>query len=160
MSTQVECPRQSFCTQSIMTDAATGQELAKCLKEIVEDCQLELKKMKSCVTDGAGAMIGRHNGMAAIIKREVPDLINIHCVCHRLPLACADASKELNYIKKVEGLLLQVWKLYEYSFPQENSKVCCCAVRATQSSAKRSALPSKEAHEEGEESSFKLLAFL
>lgn len=44
--------------------------------------------------------------MAAIIKREVPDLINIHCVCHRLALACADASKELNYIKKVEGLLL------------------------------------------------------
>jgi len=79
-----------------MTDAATGQELAKCLKKIVEDCQLELKKMKSCVTDGAGAMIGRHNGMVAIIKREVPDLINIHCVCHRLALACADASKELN----------------------------------------------------------------
>lgn len=40
---------------------------------------MELKKMKSCVTDGASAMIGRHNGMAAIIKRDVPDLINIHC---------------------------------------------------------------------------------
>lgn len=28
---------------------------------------------------------------------------------------CTDASKELNYIKKVEGLLLQVWKFYENS---------------------------------------------
>ena len=90
-------------------------------QKTVEDCQLELKKMKSCVTDGAGAMIGRHNGMAAIIKREVPDLINIHCVCHRLALACADASKELNYIKKVEGLLPQVWKFYEYS-PKKTAK--------------------------------------
>ena len=57
----------------------------------------------------------RSIAMAAIIKRDVPDLINIHCVCHRLALACAAASKELNYITKVEGLLLQVWKFYEYS---------------------------------------------
>ena len=101
-------PQRDFLHTEHMTNAATGQELAKCLKETVEDCLLELKKMKSCVTDGAGTMIGRQNGMAAIIKREVPDLINTRCVCHRLALACAHASKELNYIKKVEGLLLQV----------------------------------------------------
>ena len=82
---------------------------------------MKLNKMKSCVTDGAGAMIGRHNGMAAIVKRDVPDLINIHCVCHRLALACADASKELKYITKVEALLLQVWKFYEYS-PKKTAK--------------------------------------
>ena len=91
---------------------------------------MELKKMKSCVTDGAGAMIGRHNGMAANIKRDVPDLINIHCVCHRLALACADASKELSYIKKVESMvILRV-------FSQEDSKVCHCAGVATQSFTK------------------------
>ena len=114
-------PQTDFLHTQHMTNGATGEELAKCLKNIVQECQMELKKMKSCVTDGAGAMIGRHNGMAAIIKRDVPDLINIHCVCHRLALACADASKELSYIKKVEGLLLQVWKFYEYS-PKKTAK--------------------------------------
>ena len=114
-------PQTDFLHTQHMANGATGEELAKCLKNIVQECQMELKKMKSCVTDGAGAMIGRHNGMAAIIKRDVPDLINIHCVCHRLALACADASKELSYIKKVEGLLLQVWKFYEYS-PKKTAK--------------------------------------
>lgn len=114
-------PQTDFLHTQHMTNGATGEELAKCLKNIVQECQMELKKMKSCVTDGAGAMIGRHNGMAAIIKRDVPDLINIHCVCHRLALACAVASKELSYIKKVEGLLLQVWKFYEYS-PKKTAK--------------------------------------
>lgn len=114
-------PQTDFLHTQHMTNGATGEKLAKCLKNIVQECQMELKKMKSCVTDGAGAMIGRHNGMAAIIKRDVPDLINIHCVCHRLALACADASKELSYIKKVEGLLLQVWKFYEYS-PKKTAK--------------------------------------
>lgn len=66
-------------------------------------------------------MIGRHNGMAAILKRDVPDLINIHCVCHRLALAHADASKELSYIRKVEVLVLQVWKFYEF-FPKKTAK--------------------------------------
>ena len=108
-------PQTDFSHTEHMTDGATRQELAKCLKKVVQECQMKLKKMKSCVTDGAGAMIGRHNGMAAIVKKDVPDLINIHCVCHRLALACADASKELKYITKVEALLLQVWKLYEYS---------------------------------------------
>ena len=42
-------------------------------------------------------------------------------MCHRLALTCADASKELNYITKVEGLLLQVWKFYEYS-PKKTAK--------------------------------------
>ena len=114
-------PQTDFLHTEHMTDGATGQELAKCLKKVVQECQMKLNKMKSCVTDGAGAMIGRHNGMAAIVKRDVPDLINIHCVCHRLALACADASKELKYITKVEALLLQVWKFYEYS-PKKTAK--------------------------------------
>ena len=157
MSTRVESHRPTFLHTKHMTDTATGQELAKCLKKIVQECQMKLK-MKSCVTDGAGAMIGRHNGMAAIIKRAVPDLINIHCV----PQTCtclADASKELNYITKVKGLLLQVWKFYEYS-PQENSQVCCRARGTTQSSTKGATFSSQEANEEGKESSCKSLAVL
>lgn len=36
--------------------------------------------MKSCVSDGANAMLGAHNGMVAHIRKKVPDLVNIHCV--------------------------------------------------------------------------------
>lgn len=36
--------------------------------------------------------------VAAIIKRDVPDLLNIQCVCHKLALACADACRDLSYI--------------------------------------------------------------
>ena len=77
----------NFLRTEHMINAATGQDLAKYLKKIVQECQMKLK-MKSCVTDGAGAMIGRHNGMAAIIKRDVPDLINIHCVPQTCTYMC------------------------------------------------------------------------
>ena len=51
-------PQTDFLHTQHMTEAATGQELAKSLKNIIQECQMELKKMKSCVTDGASAMIG------------------------------------------------------------------------------------------------------
>lgn len=67
---------------------------------------MELKKMKSCVIDGVGVMIGRYNGMVVIIKRDVLDFINIYCVCYRFVFVCVVAFKELSYIKKVEGFFL------------------------------------------------------
>ena len=78
--------------------------------------------MKSCVSDGANAMLGAHNGMVAHIQKKVPDLVNIHCVCHRLALACVDTCKELTYLLTVERLLNQVWKFYDYS-PKKTAKL-------------------------------------
>lgn len=63
-------PQTDFLKTQHMTEAATGQELTKCPKNIVQDCQIDLKKMKSCDKDGVGATIGRHSEMAAMIKRD------------------------------------------------------------------------------------------
>lgn len=67
---------------------------------------MDLKKMKLLLI--ISAIVGRRNRMPAIMKKDVPDVLNIHCLCHRIALARKDASKELSYIKKVEGLLRQV----------------------------------------------------
>lgn len=57
-----------------------------------------------------------HNGIVANIQKNVTDLINIHCMCHRLALACVDTCKDLTYLLTVEKLLNQV------SYCQEESK--------------------------------------
>ena len=36
----------------------------------------------------------------------------MHCVCHRLALACAGVSDEKKYITQVKGVLLQLWKFF------------------------------------------------
>ena len=101
---------------------ATGKALAESLEGILEKCSLDISKMKSCVSDGANVMLGAHNGMVAHIRKKVPDLVNIHCVCHRLALACVDTCKELTYLLTVERLLNQVWKFYDYS-PKKTAKL-------------------------------------
>ena len=40
-------PQTNFLHTQHMTNGATEEELAKCLKNIVQECQMELKKMKS-----------------------------------------------------------------------------------------------------------------
>ena len=60
-------------------------------------------------------MVGKNNGVAAMLKRENPRLINVHCICHRLALACGDSNNELDYMLTIERLLLQLYKWLENS---------------------------------------------
>ena len=57
-----------------------------------------------------------NNDVAAILKRTVNSrLVSIHCICHRLALACTDTLGDVSYIKQVQLWLLQLWKLFENS---------------------------------------------
>jgi len=60
-------------------------------------------------------MVGKHNGVSALLKRENPRLINVHCICHRLALACGDSNNEVQYMLTIEHLLLQLYKWLENS---------------------------------------------
>ena len=41
--------------------------------------------------------------------------LNVHCICHRLALACGDANDEVSYIKTVEKILVQLWSFFKNS---------------------------------------------
>ena len=45
----------------------------------------------------------------------------MHCVCHRLALACTDTCQELKYIREVEDVLRQLW----YYFHNSPKKMAC-----------------------------------
>ena len=65
--------------------------------------------------DGASVMVGKENGVAAKLKREAKLLLNVHCICHRLALACGDANDQISYIKTVEKVLIQLWSFFHNS---------------------------------------------
>nr|XP_015918222.2 protein ZBED8-like [Parasteatoda tepidariorum] len=50
----------------------------------------------SVATDGAPAMVGRHRGFIAFLKREVPDILAVHCVIHRQHLVAKNLSDRLH----------------------------------------------------------------
>ena len=56
-------------------------------------------------SDGASVMVGRRGGVVALLKAEVPHLVDIHCLAHRLELGALDAIKENEDMKKVSDML-------------------------------------------------------
>ena len=58
-------------------------------------------------------MVGRKNDLVAKLKDVNLRLISVHFVCHNLALTCTDAKDDgnLKFIKEVETVVTQLWKL-------------------------------------------------
>ena len=69
-------------------------------------------------TDGASNMMGKNNGMCALLKRDHPEVMSVHCLNHRLELAFKDAIKVRVKAKydRLLTLLLGLHYLYEKSY--------------------------------------------
>ena len=85
------------------------------LVNMLDECNLLIQKLKSFVSDGANVMVGKNNGVAARLRRLNKLLLNFHCICHKLALACVDTEKDVAYIKEVAYTLSHAWNFFENS---------------------------------------------
>ena len=81
-----------------------------------QGCSLNAEKMTSFVSDETSVMTGRFDGVLQnSVKRLNKTLSSFHCICHRVVLACADASDDVSFIKDVEATLKHLWHFFENS---------------------------------------------
>ena len=66
---------------------ANAEVITDHILDTLKECHLELRNLKSFVSDGASVMTGEHNGVAARLKRVYQVLLNFHCMRHRSALA-------------------------------------------------------------------------
>jgi zinc finger MYM-type protein 1 len=71
-------------TGFIHADDLTGEGMAHLLIDFLGRMGLTLEYCRGQGYDGAAAMMGRFNGCQAVIKRQQPLAITIHCFNHRL----------------------------------------------------------------------------
>ena len=72
--------------------------------------------MVSLGADGASVMMGHKGGVAALLKADVPHLVEIHCVAHRLQLSVLDAIRDNSYISEFESGLKKLFSFYKASW--------------------------------------------
>ena len=65
--------------------------------------------------DGASVNMGCRGGIVAILRVEIPHLVEVHCVAHRLELSVLDACKEVSYVQIFEKIVKGVLKFYSHS---------------------------------------------
>ena len=95
--------------------SANAETIKSVVVKQLSDCDLDINKLSGLSTDGASVMVGKENGVTAKLKREAKRLLNVHCICHRLALACGDANDHISYIKTVEKVLIRLWSFFHNS---------------------------------------------
>eukprot|EP01018_Ginkgo_biloba_P030781 Gb_34347 [translate_table: standard] len=96
---------------SLMLDESIDRSLEKHL--IVYTIFLDSK-------DGASSMVGSENGFVTLLKKDLPNLICIHCIAHREALVTSDASKKIPELMYIEKLANKVYSWVGNSTKRNN----------------------------------------
>ena len=59
-----------------------ADDVMRLVADFFENYQIKWEKLRSVCTDGAPAMIAKRSGLAAVLKKKVPDIIVKHCSLH------------------------------------------------------------------------------
>lgn len=108
---------QFLSVNDILEDAesADAKTITKTIFNKLEKFELDKKGLCALVSDGAAVMTGVKSGVATLFKKENPQVISVHCICHRLALACTDTLQNVGYIKNVHTWLMQLWNMLQKS---------------------------------------------
>ena len=52
------------------------------VERFYEEKEIPMQNILQCATDGAAAMVGKHRGFIALMKKKIPGLVAVHCVIH------------------------------------------------------------------------------
>ncbi len=98
------------------SQSANADTMLQVLEERFANFGIPMSKISSMASDGASVMMGKTGGLAAKLRKaHSPALVNIHCICHKLALACTTSVSEIKQIQNVERNLMQLWKFLEHS---------------------------------------------
>ena len=79
------------------------------------ECHDWKSKLVGLSVDGAAVNMGVRSGAAKQLQDKVPHLVPVHCCAHRIELAIKDVSTDIDFFKSLEGILVELYKLYHKS---------------------------------------------
>lgn len=67
-------------------------------------------------SDGASNMTGSKSGLSSLLKQRInEEIVNVHCLCHRLELAFRDVVKKFKLYDNLLTLLIGIHYFYKRS---------------------------------------------
>lgn len=78
-------------------------------------CENWKEKAVALGSDGASVMVGDMGGVYALLKRDIPHLIKVHCIAHLLELVFSDTVKAVPQLEEAKDTLQGIWKHYHCS---------------------------------------------
>ena len=76
---------------------------------------IDMTKIIGFTSDGASVMVGEQKGVAALLKKECPDLLSFHCAAHKLALSCADLFKGDQDLMLLDSMISKIYGYFKNS---------------------------------------------
>ena len=105
-------------------ESTTAHELFNVITSYLVDHGVDLRRVVGLGTDGASNMTGRENGLGAKFKSVCGYIVCIHCICHRLALACADAA--VGFHENIEKVVSMTSSYFNMSSKRSHSLKQVC----------------------------------
>ena len=77
--------------------------IVPCITEKFQELKIKISNLKVFASDGASIMVGKKVSVETKLKINFAlKMFNIHFICHRLALACANTCDDYKFIRNVE----------------------------------------------------------
>ena len=106
-------PKEKFVGFVEIKRDMSGKAIATAILKYVTDLGLNIENIRGQGYDGSGSMMGRLNGAASIIKRQVPLAIPVHCNSHVLNL-CIVSACSVVAIRNMMGIVTEVSFFFQH----------------------------------------------
>ena len=80
---------------SIEVDEATAESLYSGLKKLFSENKIPISNVIGFASDNCNVMMGKHSGFQALLKKDVPSVFILGCICHSLALCASKAASVL-----------------------------------------------------------------
>lgn len=85
------------------------------IKRLMENKDIKMEKLTSLASDGASVMTGRLTGVGARLRKDIPHMIQVHCVAHKLALAAGQACKNITLFNEYQLTLKNIYRYFNNS---------------------------------------------
>ena len=80
------------------SDSADAATITKNVLDELTECRVSVDQLLGFCSDGASVKVGKRNGVASKLEELNRSVVSVHCICHKLSLACCDSNEEIGYI--------------------------------------------------------------
>ena len=106
-------PEEHFMTVLHVT-STSAEAITKALTSYIEEKGFDYRKLVGQAYHGATTFAGVHTGVQKRIRTHSGHALYIHCACHKLQLASKQAAERIPEMKRMFGMMTNLWKLFYY----------------------------------------------